>query len=127
MALDITPTGLLSLPASGDLSTKQFHPVKIDSNGQVAQALDGAAAIGILYDKPTAQGQICSVAPLVPGAKLKGQAGANVAKGAALTSEATTGDLITAATGDYIYGYALESAVDQDIFQFLALPNGISA
>ena len=125
MALQ-NPTGCLSLPASADLSTKQYFPVYIDTNGQVVVALDGARAVGILQTKPSAQGDICTVAPF-NGSKLKGIAGANVAKGAALTAEVTTGRLITAATGDYIYGYAIESAVDGDIFQFVGLANGISA
>ncbi len=129
MALDNTPTGLVTLVASADLSTKQYYFVKIDSNGQVALAGVGDPAVGVLYDKPTAQGQVCSVAPLVPGAKLKAVTAAAVAPGALVACDAN-GKLKTATAGatssSTVLGVKLGTAnsASGDVTEFLALPFG---
>lgn len=115
--------GLVSLPASGDLSTKQYFAVKLDSNGRVAVAGAGEAAIGILQTKPDTLGDICSVA-VFKGQKLKAFAGNTITAGGAVTADAS-GELVPATTGDYIYGYALGAAVDGDVFQFLAVTHGV--
>jgi hypothetical protein len=130
--------GCISLPASGDLSTKQYHAVKINSSGQVAVAALGENAVGILFDKPEAAGQICAVRVL-DGSKAKALAGGTIAAGDLLKSDAN-GKLVTAQkaytntsdagaaqdalVGSYVLGQALESAVANDIFQFLAFPLG---
>lgn len=61
MAYEI-PGFCISLEASGDLSTKQYYFVKLDTNGQVAVcAAVTDNPIGILQDKPAAQGRACTV------------------------------------------------------------------
>lgn len=74
-----------SLPAAGDLSTKQFYPVALQSNGRVGTiGSTTTAAIGILQDDPDAAGRACAVriegvskmyvrgdvAPIYPGYRL---------------------------------------------------------
>lgn len=141
MALDNTPTGLVTLIASADLSAKQYYIVKVDSNGEVALAAAGEAAIGVLYDKPTARGQVCQVAPLVPGAKLKAITAAVIAPGALVASDAngklgavTKGKVDTSdggaaadpVIGSHVLGVKLGSAnsASGDITEFMALPMG---
>lgn len=130
--------GLLSLPASGDLSTKQYYAVKIDTNGQIAVAGTGEFAIGILYSKPSAAGTIASVRQL-DGFKAKAISGGSITAGDLLKVD-SAGKLQTAVKGktdtsdggaaadpligSNVVGVALEGASSGDIFQFLALAVG---
>lgn len=138
MALDENVTGLLSLIASADLSTKQYYAVKINTDGKIALAAAGECAIGILYSKPNADGVVASVRPL-DGRKAKAIAGGSITKGDLLAADAN-GKLVTATKakvdtlstgiaadpviGSHVLGVALEGASAADIFQFLALPLG---
>lgn len=129
MSLRENVGGFLSLPASADLSTKQYYCVKIDTNGQIAVAGLGDFAVGVLMDKPSAQGVIGAVAPF-NGRKLKGIAGVTIAKGDLLKADAA-GKLAVAVkangagiTGSNVLGVAIESAVANDVFQFVALAAG---
>lgn len=132
--------GMLSLPASGDLSTKQFYAVKINSSGQIAVAGAGEFAIGILYSKPSAAGQIAAVAPF-RGQVLKGRAGAAFNPGALLAIDAD-GELVSATlatvdtaagttndpvVGSAVVGVALETGADNRIVEFLAYVAGAVA
>ncbi len=78
MAYEI-PGQMVSFQAAADLSAQQFRFVKLDANGQVAAiAAVTDIPIGILQDKPGAQGRACNV--MLDGiSKLVG--GANLAKG----------------------------------------------
>lgn len=129
---------LLTLAASGDLSTKQYYLVKIDSNGQVAVAGAGEAAIGVLQTKPSAQGDVCSVAPLI-GTKLIALAGGSFSPGAFLAANAS-GKLVSATKGkvdtsdagaaadpligSHVVGIALETGADGSYVQFMAIALG---
>ncbi|MFA6022426.1 MAG: hypothetical protein WC722_19380, partial [Rhodospirillales bacterium] len=48
---------LITLPAGADLSSYQYCGVYVNSSGQLAVAVEGTAAIGILQDKPAAAGR----------------------------------------------------------------------
>lgn len=78
MAYEI-PGQMISFQAAADLSAYQFRFVKLDANGQVnicSAATD--IPIGILQDKPAAQGRAANV--MLDGiSKVVG--GANLAKG----------------------------------------------
>lgn len=77
MAYEI-PGQMVSFQAAADLSGQQFRFVKLDANGQVA-AITAVTDIplGILQDKPGAQGRACNV--MLDGiSKVVG--GANLAK-----------------------------------------------
>lgn len=139
MALYEDIAGDMTLPASGDLSTKQHYLVKLDTNGQIAVASTaGDVVIGVLMSKPSVQGQAASV-KRINGEKGVVLAGGNIAKGdllktdatgkAATASKATVNTSDAGAAGDpvigsYVFGVALESAVSGDIFQALLLPIG---
>jgi hypothetical protein len=130
--------GCTSLLASGDLSTKQFYAVKIDTSGNIALTSTGECAVGILYSKPSAAAAIAMV-KVLNGTKCKAIAGGTVTAGDFLKSD-SAGKLVTAVKGktdtsdagaaadpligSHVLGVAIDSAVSGDIFQFLALPMG---
>lgn len=61
MAYEI-PGFTMTFEASGDLSSKQFYFVKLDTNGQIAAcAAVTDNPIGILQDKPAAIGRAATV------------------------------------------------------------------
>ena len=51
-----------TVPASADLSTKQFFPIVIDSSGEAVVAGADVFVDGILQNKPSAQGVEASIA-----------------------------------------------------------------
>jgi hypothetical protein len=95
MAYEI-PGQMVSFQAAADLSAYQFRFVKLDANGQVA--LCSAVTdipIGVLQDKPGAQGRACNV--MLDGiTKIVG--GANLAKGDQVGTD-TTGRAVAYVAG----------------------------
>jgi hypothetical protein len=133
-------TQLISLEASGDLSTKQYHFFEIDTNGQVAIiAAAGKHAVGVLYDDPSAAGRACQVAT-GSGTIMKVIAGGTIAKGDRVTSDSSgkaTASITTGRTntsdagaandpliGSHINGIALDAGVLNDIIRILFQPIG---
>lgn len=113
----------ITLEASADLSTKQYRFVTL-SSGQVAVvASAGADAIGVLSDKPAAAGRPARV---VVGGVTKVILGATVAQDAEVQSDAN-GAGITAASGDYVLGKALEGGDSGDIVAVLLGSNHLNA
>ena len=114
--------GPRSLPASGDLSTKQYLFMKIDTNGQLAtNTTSGAWCPGVLQDKPTAQyqpGTICA-----PGSFTKITSAATLTAGQQIMSN-NAGKAVAATSGSHILGIALEGASSGDIFEILYQPMG---
>lgn len=92
----------ITLRAAGDLSTKQYYAVDVDSNGRVAvQTSAGGRVTGILQNKPSAIDQAAEVA--VSGI-IKGIASAAINPGADV-QVTTDGSFITSATtGHLIFG-----------------------
>lgn len=78
MAYEV-PGFMITLQAAADLSGQQFRFVKLDANGQVA-AITAVTdiPIGVLQDKPGAQGRAANV--MINGVS-KVVGGANLAKG----------------------------------------------
>jgi len=109
--------------AGGDLSAGQFKFVALASDGQIDIAGDGADAVGVLYNEPDAAGKAATV--VVTG-KVIVEAGASITTGDAIASNAA-GEAITAATGDIVKGYALEDAVDGQIFAMELINGGNAA
>ena len=106
--------------AGEDLSSAQFKFVTLESDGQVDLAdAAGERAIGVLLNEPTS-GKAATVAMT---GKVMVVAGAAVTAGAALQTDAS-GDAITAASGDYVMGYALEDAVDGQVFAIELIQGG---
>lgn len=96
----------IGVPASADLSASQFCFVTTNSSGQLAVTAAGAAADGVLQDKPN-------------GAGVEGQVGilgvTKVVTGAAVTAGDPlmvdgAGKAITATAGNYIRARALVSS-----------------
>lgn len=113
----------ITLEASADLSTKQYRFVTL-SSGQVAVvASAGADAIGVLSDKPAAAGRPARV---VVGGVTKVILGATVAQDAEVQSDAN-GAGITAASGDYVLGKAIEGGDSGDIVAVLLGSNHLNA
>src|SRR5690242_2744917 len=102
----------ITVPASADLSADQYHFVSVNSDGQLALTGAGAAAHGVLQDKPTAQGEAAELG--VPGGVSKVVAGAAVNAGAELAAD-STGRGVTATTGDFVAGIALEAAAAANV------------
>lgn len=107
--------------AGEDLSAAQFHFVTLEADGQVDLAdAAGENCIGILLNAPAAAGRAATVA--ISG-KVMVEAGASVTAGDALQTNAA-GEAITAATGDYVMGYALEDGVDGQIIAMELIQGG---
>lgn len=108
----------ISVPASTDLSTKQFFFGSVNSSGQVAVTGAAAAADGVIGNKPDAQGRACALAS-VPGQVARVQLGGTVANGALLEADAN-GKAVTQSSGK-ILAKALSAGVANDIIPALLI------
>lgn len=107
--------------AGEDLSAAQFHFVTLEADGQVDLADSaGENCIGVLLNAPAAAGRAATVAMT---GRVMVEAGDAVTAGDALQSNAA-GEAITAATGDYVMGYALEDGVDGQIIAMELIQGG---
>ena len=98
----------VTIPASADLSTKQYYVVDVDGNGNlVIPTVSGQKAVGILQDKPNALAQAGEVG--VVGMVSKAVAGAAFNAGAELMT-GSDGRLITATGGGQVLARALAAA-----------------
>jgi len=106
--------------AGEDLSSAQFKFVTLESDGQVDLAdAAGERAIGVLLNKPTSG----AAATVAMTGKVMVEAGAAVTAGDQIQTNAA-GEAIEAATGDVVMGYALEDAVDGQIFAMELIQGG---
>ncbi len=110
MAFENSGIRIPGVIAAADLSAKQFYFVEMTTTG-ANLAGDGALALGVLQNKPTA-GQACEIET---ASVSKVVAGAAIALGANVSSD-SAGKAKTSATGNYIQGEALIAALaDGDI------------
>jgi len=109
----------ISVPASTDLSAKQFYFGSIDGNGQVALTGAGLAADGVIADKPAAQGRPCAFYT-VPGMVVKVMCGAALANGASLDVDAN-GKAVTHASGKIVAKALAAGAGDGSIIPALLI------
>lgn len=108
----------ITIPANGDISTKQYYGFKIDSNGQ-ADLCDtqGEICYGILQDKPAVAGLAANLC--VHGTTKAIVSEAITTYGDELTVDAA-GKLEAAASADHVCGINLElSTADGDIIEVL--------
>ena len=120
MAFEI-PGFSYTLEASGDLSAQQFHCMAVNGNGQAVAATSGAQIAGVLQNDPEVQGE---AATIVQTGITKAKAGAAVAQGAEVMSDAD-GEVITATSGNRVVGTALQAAaIADEIIAVLLLPGG---
>lgn len=108
----------LSLPASGDLSASQFCFVTVDSSGEIALPAAGADAVGVLQDKPDAQGKVGEVAMLNASLRVKVIAGASLTAGNVVQADAS-GHAIVAASGDRELGVVLTGGASGELVEIL--------
>lgn len=122
MAFEI-PGFAFSLEAASDLSAGQHHFVEVDSSGQIALVNgSGDTVDGVLQNDPDAQGQAGTV---INDGISKVVAGAAVAQGALVMSNAS-GRAITATSGNFVAGRALEAATaDAEVISVLLGGNQI--
>lgn len=104
------PVHRLTLVTGADLSTKQFHAVKVDAAGEAVLAGAGENAIGILQDYAE-DGQAATV--MVLGVT-RAYLGGVVASGANVTPDAN-GKLVTAGGGDAVIGICLEGGTTGEL------------
>jgi hypothetical protein len=100
------------LTASADLSSYQYCAV--DSAGSNTVALEtsaGASILGVLQNAPTAN--LPAEVDVLGVTKVK--FGDTVAAGADIMVEATTGRFVTATTGNYAVGKAINGGADGEI------------
>ena len=105
-------TRTLNLAAGSDLSSSQYKAVVLSSDGAVDVAGAAAEAIGFLMNAPTT-GDIAEIASNGGGGKAI--AGGTITAGDILATDAN-GDVVTATANQVGVARALESAVDNDIF-----------
>lgn len=112
----------VSLPASADLSTKQYYFGYINSNGQIAVAGAGATAQGVIQNKPTAAGVGCDfqVASITPIA-----CGGTITAGNALKSD-SSGLAVAASSGDKALGIALNDAATGVTISMIFQPHTVA-
>lgn len=114
---------VVSFEAAGDLSAKQWHWVTINASGQVAAAVEGGNAFGVLQDKPAAAGRAGRVAY---GGRSKAVCGGSITAGAKVTCNAD-GETVAIGSGDdYQLGVALEDGVDGRIISVQIDKRGLS-
>lgn len=112
-----------TLIAGEDLSSAQFKFVTLEADGQVDLAdAAGERAIGVLLNKPTA-GKAATVAMT---GKVMVVAGDAVTAGDEIATDAA-GDAVTAASTNIVMGYALEDAVDGQVFAIELIQGGNAA
>lgn len=100
MAYEI-PGKLITLPASTNLSAYQFRFVGVNGSGQATLNGDGAAAVGVLQNKPSLTGEACTI--MVDGVSKVKAAGSTVATGDLIASS-SVGLAVTPGAGDYTLG-----------------------
>ena len=109
--------------AGQDLSAAQFKFVTLEADGQVDLAnAAGEKAIGVLLNQPVAG----SAATVCMTGKVTVEAGASVTAGDEIATNAA-GEAVTATTGNIVMGYALEDAVDGQIFAIELIQGGNAA
>lgn len=105
----------ISLPVAADYSLKQYRFGQVNSSGRFELTGSGAPADGVLQTKPSAAGDIGTVA--ISGVS-KVSAGGTIAAGDYVMSDAD-GDAVVATSGSAVAGIALASAVSGDIIPVL--------
>jgi len=113
----------LTIPASGDLSTKKYYAMTVNSSGQVATAgTAGVFCVGVLLNKPSAANQAAEVAV---GGRTPAIAGAAFNAGVFLMTN-SSGQLVTATSTNVILALALETASGANsIVDVLWNPRGV--
>lgn len=122
MALEENLT-TISLPAQGDLSTKQYYMVYVNSSGQATLAAEGSDVIGILQNDPAAANRAATVGI---GGVSKVAAGGSVTAGQKFTCDANGKAGPIGSSDDFAVGIALETFSNGGVYKALIQPRGLS-
>ena len=115
----------ITLPASTDLSASQYCFVAIDTSGEVALSGDNGNPVGILQNKPDAQGRAAEV--LIQGVSKLVSSSATFRAGYNMGS-AASGQGKETVSSSYRNGVIIESAsAVGDIVSVLFQKNGLVA
>jgi len=114
-----------TVPASGDLSSYQYHIMTLNTDGQAKVADDAddtaEALIGILLDKPTVANQSAKIAG--PGSIVKLIADESINEGSRITCSEDGTDkgqgIATTTAGDNYVGISLTASGDAEFFEVL--------
>ena len=105
----LTTPNVISLEASGDLSTLLHRIVMVDDNGRVAvNTSNSTACLGVLLNKPSGIGQAARVA--VNGSIVKCEAGAAINERDRIRAVTGGRGSATTTATDQIVGVALSAA-----------------
>lgn len=111
---------VISVEAASDLSSGQNRFVTLNSSGQIALSAAAARSIGVLTDKPDAQGKVGRV---VVGGIVPVTAGASVTAGD-IVQATTDGKVITQTSTNPRLGIAMNSAASGELCEVLFQPMG---
>lgn len=118
-------SNVTSFPASADLSAKQFFGMTIDSSGELIvadlQQTQPDGFVGVLQNKPTAQGRAGNVQY---AGRTKIEAGGTFAVGDRLTI-ASDGQFVKFATADLNVGVAVAAGTAGEISEMMITPGFI--
>lgn len=115
----IQPGERYSAPAAADLSTKRYHLVKLDANGNVVLATSATDNIlGVLDNSPKA-GQTADVVLVNGAGSFKVKLGGTVAAGAFLTANADGEAIGTTTAGNRVIGRAVRAGVENEIAEYI--------
>jgi hypothetical protein len=122
------PAGLITREAARDLSSYQYHAVKIDANGRIdyADTSNGDIAIGILQNAPDQYEEAEVATRGTSLMSVDGNAGAITGGASLLGSEATSYDgVAVSGDKDFFFAIAIEdSDADGDLIEVLIVGPG---
>ena len=113
---------MVSFTAGEDLSTKQFYPVKIHTNGTIKLAADTDAVVGILQEAGITEGNVGGV--MISGIS-KFRSNDTLTPGEVVMPG--TSGMVTATTGKKVIGIVLESANAGELGSILFIQPSIIA
>src|SRR5262249_38183238 len=122
--------------AGADLSSYQYHFVKLSAGNIVPCDAAGEEALGVLQDAPTSGkvGTVCLMGRsklkcggnITQGAHIKTSTGAKaIAAVAGTVNTSDTGSASDAVVGSFVMGKALDGAADGDLIDALINPMGV--
>jgi len=114
------PTLVITLEAASDLSASQYLAVKVDSNGQAALAGAADYSVGVLQNKPDAQGKAAAI--MVYGIT-RAIYGGSINPGDRVRADAN-GKMVAVSTSGPVLGIALESGSADEVHSVLLQAGG---
>lgn len=108
--------------AAADYTAKQFFGVKLSSGVWTVCSTAGERCDGVIRNKPSSTGYGPDV---VTSGVAKCSAGGTISEMARVTVDSAGEFVAVSGAGQYFLGYALESAVDGDVFPVLIRPGQV--